>query len=336
MASLRAFIISRVLLTIPMIFILLTIVFYVLRMMPGDPVTAMLGEKASPKLVEEMRIKLGLNKPLLYQYIDYVTNVLRGDFGLSTWTRRPVLDEILDRFPATLELAIAATIVSIGIGIICGALAAYREKTVVDLAFRLFGIISYSLFIPWFGMVLQMIFSVHWHLLPTSGRIYPLLKPRRITGLYVLDSLLTWNLKALSNAISHLILPSITLGIVLSGIYIRLTRNSMIEILRQDFITAARARGVSENTVLVRHALKNTLIPLLTMMGLQFALLLGGAVLTETTFSWPGMGTFLLERIYYRDFPAIQGTIIFYGILVALVSLIVDVLYAYIDPRIRY
>ena len=336
MASLRAFIISRVLLTIPMIFILLTIVFYVLRMMPGDPVIAMLGEKASPKLIEEMRIKLGLNKPLLYQYIDYVTNVLRGNFGLSTWTRRPVLDEILDRFPATLELAIAATIVSIGIGIIGGALAAYREKTIVDLAFRLFGIISYSLFIPWFGMILQMIFSVHLRLLPLSGRIDPLLRPKRITGLYVLDSLLTGNFKALSSAISHLILPSITLGIVLSGIYIRLTRNSMIEILRQDFITAARARGVSENTVLVRHALKNTLIPLLTMMGLQFALLLGGAVLTETTFSWPGMGTFLLERIDYRDFPAIQGTIIFYGILVALVSLIVDVLYAYIDPRIRY
>jgi len=319
-----------------MIFILLTIVFYVLRMMPGDPVIAMLGEKASPKLIEEMRIKLGLNKPLLYQYIDYVTNVLRGNFGLSTWTRRPVLDEILDRFPATLELAIAATIVSIGIGIIGGALAAYREKTIVDLAFRLFGIISYSLFIPWFGMILQMIFSVHLRLLPLSGRIDPLLRPKRITGLYVLDSLLTGNFKALSSAISHLILPSITLGIVLSGIYIRLTRNSMIEILRQDFITAARARGVSENTVLVRHALKNTLIPLLTMMGLQFALLLGGAVLTETTFSWPGMGTFLLERIDYRDFPAIQGTIIFYGILVALVSLIVDVLYAYIDPRIRY
>jgi len=336
MAGLRAFIISRILLTIPMIFILLTVVFYVLRMMPGDPVIAMLGEKASPKLIEEMRAKLGLNRPLIYQYIDYVIGILKGDFGKSTWTQRPVLQEILDRFPATLELAIFATLISLGIGVLGGALAAYRENTVIDLLFRIIGIVSYSLFIPWFGMILQMVFSVKLGLLPLSSRIDPLLRPRRITGLYVIDSIITGDLKALESALAHLILPSVTLGIVLSGIYIRLTRNNMIEILRQDFIRAARARGVGESTVLVRHALKNTLIPLLTMMGLQFALLLGGAVLTETTFSWPGMGTFLLERIDYRDFPAIQGTIVFYGLLVALVSLIVDIFYAYIDPRIRY
>ncbi|OYT61107.1 MAG: peptide ABC transporter permease, partial [Thermofilum sp. ex4484_15] len=244
MAGLRAFIISRILLTIPMIFILLTVVFYVLRMMPGDPVIAMLGEKASPKLIEEMRAKLGLNRPLIYQYIDYVIGILKGDFGKSTWTQRPVLQEILDRFPATLELAIFATLISLGIGVLGGALAAYRENTVIDLLFRIIGIVSYSLFIPWFGMILQMVFSVKLGLLPLSSRIDPLLRPRRITGLYVIDSIITGDLKALESALAHLILPSVTLGIVLSGIYIRLTRNNMIEILRQDFIRAARARGV--------------------------------------------------------------------------------------------
>ena len=172
--------------------------------------------------------------------------------------------------------------------------------------------------------------------MPTGGRIDPLMEPKHITGLYVLDSILTFNIPSLISSIKHLILPSITLGIYLSGIFTRLTRSNMLEVLRKDFITAARARGLPEGTVIYKHALKNAFIPILTMMGLQFALLLAGAVLTETTFSWPGMGTFLTERIFYRDYTTVQGTIVFFAILVVSVSLIVDLLYAYIDPRIRY
>ncbi|RLG57279.1 MAG: ABC transporter permease [Candidatus Hydrothermarchaeota archaeon] len=337
MASLKSYIITRTLLAIPMILILLTIVFLVMRVMPGDPVRAILGAKAPAEQVEALREQLGLNKPLIYQYFDTLSGILKGDFGRSLiWGRRPVIDEIMDHFPATLELTIFSFIISVVIGILTGVASAYNYKTFKDYFFRLYGIVTYSLFIPWFGMILQMIFGVYLKLLPIGGRIDVFMEPEKITGLYVIDSLLTMNFPALVSALKHLALPSLTLGIVLSGIYTRLTRANMIEVLRQDFITAARARGLPEKVVVFKHGLKNAFIPILTMMGLQFALLLAGAVLTETTFSWPGMGSFLLERITYRDFTTVQGTIVFFAFFVVLVSLIVDIIYAFLDPRIRY
>jgi len=320
-----------------MIIILLSIIFLVLRVMPGDPVLAMLGDKAPMQQVEAMRHQLGLDRPLYVQFLDYVSNLARGDLGNSLiWGKRPVIVEIFEHFPATLELTIASMIVMLLVGVLTGAQAAYRRNSLADYSLRTYGIVIYALPIFWFGMILQLIFGVYLKWLPIAGRIDPFLSPRGVTGLYTIDSLIAGNLLGFVSAVQHLILPSLTLGLVLSGIFTRLTRVHMLDVLRQDFVTAARARGLKENTVLYKHALKNAFIPILTMIGLQFALLLAGAVLTESTFSWPGMGSYLVERISYRDFPAIQGAVVFFAILVAAVSVTVDMVYAFLDPRIRY
>jgi len=335
--SLRFYLITRVLLSLPMIIILLSIIFLVLRVMPGDPVLAMLGDKAPMQQVEAMRHQLGLDRPLYIQFLDYVSNLARGDFGNSLiWGKRPIIVEIFEHFPATLELTITSMIVMLLVGVLTGAQAAYRRNSLADYGLRAYGIVIYALPIFWFGMVLQLIFGVYLRWLPIAGRIDPFLSPRGVTGLYTIDSLIAGDLLGFVSAVQHLILPSLTLGLVLSGIFTRLTRVHMVDVLRQDFVTAARARGLKENTVLYKHALKNAFIPILTMIGLQFALLLAGAVLTESTFSWPGMGSYLVERISYRDFPAIQGAVVFFAVLVAAVSVTVDMIYALLDPRIRY
>lgn len=335
MVSLRTYIIRRILLAIPMILILLTVVFLVLRV-TGDPVSAMLGGHAPRKHIERVKEELGLNKPLIYQFIDYLWQLTHFDLGKSLLYGRPVLTEIMEHFPATLELSICSFLISVLIGILTGVHSARNYNKPTDHAIRLYGIVTYGIFIPWLGAILQLIFSVYAGWLPTGGRIATLMEPQTITGLYVLDSILTFNIPSLVSSIRHLILPSITLGVYLSGVYTRLTRTHMIEVLQKDFIRAARSRGLSERTVIYKHALKNAFIPILTMMGLQFALLLAGAVLTETTFSWPGMGWFLTDRVLYRDFTTVQGTIVFFAVVVVLVSLIVDLIYVYIDPRIRY
>ncbi len=336
MASLKAYIITRSLLVIPTILILLTIVFFILRIIPGDPITAMVGQKVPPEVLEKLRHEVGLDKPIYIQYIDYLKGVFTGNLGRSMiWGRRPVIEEIMDHFPATLELTIFGFAISVLLGLLTGAIAAFRRGGKIDTSMRIYSIVAYTLFIPWFGMLLQMFFGVYLKLLPIGGRITPGNAPQTITGLYVMDSILTLNFNALIDALSHLVLPSLTLGIVLSGAYTRIVRNNLIDVLNQDFITAYRARGVCEWKV-IKHAMKNAFIPVVTLMGLQFAILLAGAVLTETTFSWPGMGTFLIERIEYRDYTAVQGAIVFYAVFVAVISLIVDIIYALLDPRIRY
>jgi len=331
-----------------MIFLLLTIVFIILRVMPGDPIIALIGMRAPPEHIEALRRQFLLDKPLYVQYFHYISNFkpiyvpyfpyISVDLGTSIARDPgiPVVSSIMLRFPATLELAISATIVSVIIGVLTGAYSAHKRNTIADRSLRLYSMIIYAFFIPWLGMMLQMVFAVQLGWLPLYGRADIGMEPTRITGLYVLDSILTLNFPSLISSLMHLILPSLVLGLVLSGVYTRLTRTNMLDVLRQDYITAARARGLPERTVVYKHALKNAFIPILTMMGLQFALLLAGAVLTETTFSWNGLGTFLTESISYRDYPLIQGTIVFYAILVAFVSLIVDIIYAIIDPRIRY
>ena len=336
MRNLRRYIFVRFLTIFPTVFILLTLIFFILRVLPGDPITAMVGQKVPPEVIEKLRAEAGLNKPLYLQYIDYLAGIVKGDFGHSLiWGKRPVLREIMDRFPATLELSIFSFVFSVIIGIFTGSLSAFKKNTSLDLSLRMYGIITYTLFIPWFGMLLQMIFGVYLKWLPIGGRIDPGVEPQSITGLYTLDSLLTLNFTSLENALIHLLLPSVTLGIVLSGAYTRLVRNNLVEVLSQDFILAYRARGIPEKKV-VYHAIKNAFIPVITLMGLQFAILLAGAVLTETTFSWPGIGTFLLERIQYRDYPCVQGVIIFYALFVAVISLLVDIIYALLDPRVKY
>ena len=490
MSSLRAYIITRILLTIPMVFILVSLVFLILRIMPGDPIRATMRPGAPQEYVDSIRHAQGLDKPMFFnlrgssatvlperlilraeasadsevtvlveqndrfdvsdrtrneegewlrvavgdefegwispgqqdwlrrvsaefsileerdmegyhwlrvdipeggpqsilegwapvdqydvshnvfdsQYFNYLWNLVRLDLGTSIAPvrGRPVITDLAAKFPATLELSIFSMILTALIGISTGAYAAYKRRSVADYSFRIYSIVVYALPVFWLGLMFQLLFGVwfgSWSEetlginlgLPVAGRIGTEMQPETIiqaydlqvsgfvasvldflSEFYVFDSLVTGNWAALRSSLKHLLLPSLTLGLYLSGVFTRLTRANMLGMLRQDFITAARARGIPERIVVYKHALKNAFIPILTMLGLQFALLLAGAVLTETTFSWPGMGRFLTERIEYRDFPSIQGGVVFFALLVAGVSLLVDIIYAYLDPRIRY
>ncbi|MEM2929259.1 MAG: ABC transporter permease [Thermoproteota archaeon] len=408
--TLRSYVVSRILLTIPMIFILLTIVFIIVRVLPGDPVLLHFEKMENPRAMEEMRQKLGLDKPIWIQYFDYLFNLLRGDLGKSMQDYSPVASQILSAFPATLELAIFSIIIAVSIGIFLGVESSKSYNKPKDQIVRVFGIVTYAIPVFFLGMIFQIVFGVGLRWLPVGGRIRPTMEPsglkiplsqppggfsthlllscaaglvavtlcvvvlkikgkkitgktlglfislfltvwvlwalagwhfitlgelRVSTGLYTVDSILEGNPYKFAETLRYLFLPSLTLGLVLSGVFIRLTRSNMLETLRLDFVTAAKARGLKEITVTYGYAFRNAFLPILTMMGLQFATLLAGAVLTETTFSWPGLGRYIVDRINFRDYTAIQGAVVFFGILVSLVSLVVDLLYAYFDPRIR-
>jgi peptide/nickel transport system permease protein len=327
-----------------MIFILLTMVFVVIRILPGDPVLLHFEKVEDPKAIEEVRQKLGLDKPLWLQYIEYLSGLFRGDLGKSMQDYSSVGEQIFSAFPATLELAIFSMIIAVSIGIFLGVEASKSHDKPKDYVIRVFGIVTYAIPVFFLGITFQMIFGVALHWLPVGGRVpNPTLEPKGLTlgnlhfstGLYTVDSLLEGNVYKLVQTFRHLFLPSLTLGLVLAGVFIRLTRSNMFETLRQDFVTAARARGLKETTVIYGYALRNAFLPVLTMIGLQFATLLGGAILTETTFSWPGLGRYIVDRISFRDYTAIQGAIVVFGLFVSVVSLVVDLLYAYLDPRIR-
>lgn len=336
--SLRSYIVSRVLLTIPMIMLLLTLVFIILRIVPGDPALLHFEKNVDPEVLAQFRIQLGLDKSIPEQYWDYLTGIFRGDFGLSMQDFAPITDHLVGRFPATVELALYSMLIAVGLGVFLGVKSSKNYDSNTDQGIRLFGIVTYAIPVFFLGMIFQFIFSIWLDWLPTGQRFDPRMGaylPERITGLYTIDSLLTGNLPGFVTSIRYLILPSLTLGLILCGVFIRLTRTNMLETLRQDFVVAAEARGLSDRTVTYGYALKNAFLPILTMIGLQFAILLAGAILTETTFNWPGLGTYLVGRIDHRDYTAIQGTVVFFGILVSLVSLFVDILYAYFDPRIR-
>lgn len=483
MSSLRAYIITRVLLTIPMVLILLILVFILLRVMPGDPIRAAMRPGVPQEYLDQIRHAQGLDRPMvinlrgssarvaaplvvLYaehatasppvmlavagdslpitdrfrgeaagdqpgedwirvsvdedvpawveeeklgwlrqvefhftpiegatlpadvegnwvnvvlhqggvegwapaelfdvrinpfdsQFFNYLWGLItRFDLGQSVTLRgRPVATDLALKFPATVELSISAMFVAVVVGVFTGAYAAQKRRSAADYSLRIYSIVAYAIPIFWMGLMFQLIFGVGLGWFPVAGRIGSRFRPDTIAGVfgltgertvtltdflsnfYILSTLITGQFASLLNALHHLALPSMTLGLYLSGVFTRLTRANMLDVLQQDFITAARARGIRERVVVYRHALLNAFIPILTMFGLQFALLLAGAVLTETTFNWPGMGLFLVDRIVDRDFPAIQGTVVFFALLVALVSLIVDIVYARIDPRVRY
>jgi peptide/nickel transport system permease protein len=336
-SGLRRYILIRILLTIPMVLILVSLVFIVMRVLPGDPALAIMREGASEEQLAAFRAILGLDQPLHVQYFDFIWGVVRFDLGDSMTRSIPVVDEIKTFFPATVELAIFSMAVVAGVGILTGAFAAQHRKTAADYSIRVLSIILYSLPIFWLGIMLQMTFGAGLGWLPVSGRLDPGMTPDRIvTGLYTLDAIIMGDMRLLKDALRHLVLPSITLGLVLAGIFTRLTRANMLEVLRKDFIIAGRARGLRERVLVYKHGLRNAFIPIVTLLGLQFALLLAGAILTETTFSWPGLGRLVVDRIYDRDFSTVQGAILFFALLVSGVSLIVDVLYGFLDPRIRY
>jgi len=326
-----------------MIFILLTAVFVVMRVLPGDPVAMHFEKMASPSAVEAMKVQLGLDKPIWAQYVYYVIGLFTGNLGKSMQDYSPVAQQIFSAFPATLELAICSMLVAGLIGVFLGVEASKAYNKPKDHVIRLFGIITYATPVFFLGMIFQIIFGVWLHWLPTGGRITPGMEPLGLnvggihfsTGLYTIDSLLEGNLIKFGLSVKYLLLPSLTLGLILCGVFIRLTRTNMFDTMRQDFVTAAKARGLKDRTVTYRYALRNAFLPVLTMMGLEFALLLAGAILTETTFSWPGLGRYIVDRINFRDYTAIQGAVVVFGIFVSIVSLIVDLLYAYLDPRIR-
>ncbi|MGB3491369.1 MAG: ABC transporter permease [Elainellaceae cyanobacterium] len=334
--ALLYYIFTRLLLAPLMLWTIVTFVFLLMRATPGDPVDVALGARAPEAAREAMRERLGLNAPLIIQYLRYLGDLLRFDLGVSL-DDRPVLQIILSHFPATVELTLLSMAISAFIGVAVGSLAASRPNTPIDAGGRLFGIITYAVPMYWFGMLTQLLFAVNLRWFPLGSR-YPLRgePPDGPTGLYLLDSLLHGNLSQFSTSLYYLILPSFTLGLLLSGIFERIVRVNLKQTLRSDYVEAARARGIPEFRVVMVHALRNALIPLVTVLGLTIASLLGGAVITEVTFDWPGLGRRFYEAISERDYAVVQGTIVFFGAIVAIASILIDLINAWIDPRIRY
>ena len=336
--SLRRYLITRTALTVPMVFVLGSLVFFIMRVIPGDPVDSELFLQVGPAERDRIRTELGLNDPILTQYGRFLGQIVTLDFGTAlTGAERPVIDEIAERFPATIELVVPAAAGAILLGVFAGTVAAQRRRRPADLGLRLTSVVASSLPIFWVGLLLQLVFGVALGWAPVSGRIDPVIGTTldRTTNMLTVDAAISGNWTALASSLHHLVLPAATISIVLAGMYLRLTRINVIETLQQDYILAARARGIRDARVTYGYGLKNALIPIVTVMGLQVAILLGGAVLTETVFSWPGMGRYLIERIFARDFTAVQSGIVMFALVVAIASLLVDVIYSLLDPRIR-
>lgn len=302
------YVLKRLLSTFPVLIGISLLLFFMLRMLPGDPAQVLAGQMASREDIESIRQQLGLDKPIFVQYGLFLSRLVRFDLGRSARTQNPVIREIWARLPNTILLAVSAITLACLFGIPAGILSAVRPYTWIDYLFTSLALFGISMPVFWLGLMLVVIFSVILQWLPAGG-----------TG--------SWK---------HLILPSFTLAAFVVAFIARMTRASMMEALSQDYTTTARSKGLKENVVILKHALKNALIPIITVVGLQFGLLLGGAVLTETVFAWPGMGRLIVDSILGRDYPMIQGAILIFGLLYILVNLMVDLLYAYIDPRIRY
>lgn len=334
--SLRAYILGRLAFAPVFLFLLLTLLFVLLRVMPGDPVTAALGDRLSTAQLESRRAAAGLDDPILLQYGRYLLGVVQGDLGSAVTDPRSVTQIVADRFPATFELTMTAMLVAVLLGVFVGALGARFRDGPIDIGGRLFAILIYAAPVFWLGILAQLLFANRWGLLPTGNRISARISYEAPTGFFLLDGVLTRDWTFFSTALQHLLMPALTLGLVISGVFIRMVRVNMLQTLRADYVEAAHGRGIADRKVLFRHAFKNALVPVVTIMGLQFALLLGGAILTETTFSWPGLGSALVEFINARDYAAVQGIVTFFAVMVVAVSLLIDIVNGLIDPRVRY
>ena len=312
------------------------LVFVILRLGPGSPVDLATEAARDPREIERIRQEWGLDRPILVQYVDYIGGVLHGDFGRSFFGNSPVSKVIAERFPATLELAIAGMILGGLIGVSLGVLSAIRENSAVDLVARALALTGISLPTFWLGLMLIGLFAVKLDWLPVGGRFPARTEFETITGFYVLDGLLRGDVSASWTALRHMLIPAAVLGLFIAGFIARMVRAMVLESLRQDYVRTARAKGLSERVVVIRHALRNALLPTVTIMGLQFGNLLGGAAVTETVFSWPGLGKLMVDAINLHDFPQVQASILLLATTYVLVNLLVDVLYGVIDPRIRY
>ena len=331
------YIVRRLLLLIPVLIGVTIITFVISHVIPADPAIAFAGgPKAQPETIERIREELHLNEPLLIQYFYYLNDLIHLDFGKSYLESRPVTESIGQYFPATFELTIFAMLISIPLGILGGIISAIRRNKLSDHITRIIAIIGYSMPIFWLALMLQYLLAYQFPILPLEGRLsIGLVAPQSITGLYVLDSILTGNINTLSASLYHLILPSFTLGFATMALLLRMTRSSMLEVMGMDYVRTARAKGLSERVVIIKHALRNALIPTITVSGLQFGALLGGAVLTESIFNWPGMGRFAANAVLGLDFNSVMGFTIIVAIVYVIANLIVDLLYAIIDPRVR-
>jgi peptide/nickel transport system permease protein len=311
-------------------------IFLLMRLIPGDPALVMLGERATADRLIEVRRELGLDRPLALQYLIYLKNILSGNLGRSIHTNTRVADELLERFPATIELSMAAMFLAGVIGMLAGIMSATRQYSVLDSGFMFLSLAGVSMPIFWLGLVMIWTFALVLGWFPPSGRLDVRMFLDSMTGFYVLDSLLTRHWEAFWDALWHLALPSLTLATVPLAIIARMTRSSLLEVLRQEYIMTARSKGLSEWVVVTRHALRNALIPIVTIGGLQFGLLLGGAILTETIFSWPGLGRLLYNAVLGRDYPIVQGGTLLIATTFSIINLLVDIFYMLVNPRIRY
>ena len=329
------FVVRRLLLLVPILLGLSILVFIWIRALPGGPAQALLGERATAESIAEIEEQYGLDKPVHIQYWSYLKTVGQGDLGTSVTTRRPVADELKQRFPATIELALAAMIFSVAFGIPLGFIAAKRYGGTLDHASLLASLLGISIPVFFLAILLKYVFAVQLGLLPTVGRLDALTELEHPTNFYILDAILTLNAEALWDAITHLILPAVALGSIPLAVIARITRAAVLDVQNEDYVRTARAKGLEPRIVDFRHIFRNALLPISTIIGLQTGLLLSGAVLTETVFAWPGMGTWLVEAIEQRNFPVLQGGILFVALLFVLVNLLVDISYALINPRIR-
>ncbi len=331
------YIVRRLLLLIPILVGVSLLIFFWIRALPGSPAEALLGERATPALVQSYREKYGLNKPLWQQYVTYVkTTAVDRDLGVSVASHREVWSEIRQKFPATIELAVAAMIFAVVLGIPLGFFAAKRHGQIFDQLTLVGSLLGISIPIFFLAIILKYLFAVRWHLLPSVGRIDVTADVKHPTNFYVLDAIITHDWGTLWDVLKHLVLPAVALGSIPLAVITRITRAAVLDVQNEDYVRTARAKGLAPLTVDRRHILRNALLPVSTIIGLQTGLLLSGAVLTETVFAFPGMGSWLRDAIFNRDYPVLQGGILFLALVFVFVNLIVDISYAIINPRIRY
>ena len=321
---------------IPVLLGVSIVVFFMVRAIPGDPAQIMLGQQATQEQVQQIRENMGLDKPIFVQYGLFLKDALRGDLGDSIVTGRPVTTELLTRLPATLELTAFAMLIAILVGVPVGVISAVRQYSLLDKSTSVLALTGISMPIFWLAMILVVIFGVNLELLPFPGRLDPTTGITAITGLVLVDSLLTLNFAGFWDGLLHLIMPALALATIPMAVIVRMTRSSMLEVMNEDYVRTARAKGVVPWRVVFKHALRNAMLPTITVIGLQTGLLMGGAIITETIFSWPGIGLYAYNSISSRDYASIQGVVLYGALLFVLVNLLVDILYAILDPRVRY